>query len=463
VRTSDNLRAHFLKAGIRLVGLVIVDLSAITIAATILRLVRAGGAGSALASMVVALFPAGVISQIEVSAAIVLALFFMECYRADDRWKDPVGIITSVGMGILLTLYGDLWRSDPGLVAVRGLVVWVLLAPCIVLMRKLASVVVGIGHHRALQHRVLLIQDRESKSVPIDLGAGYRLHATMETEEVPARSDALERWLEQGVDTILVLGEVPTGEFTRIADFALTHGCRLLSVPRSTELVGVEPRTVWHGGRPYLELTTPGLRATHLLVKRIFDIVVSGVLILLLSPVMAAVALAVWLESPGPVFFRQKRAGHRGRFFFLLKFRSMRPDAEARLRAEPALWSRYVANNFKLPEEEDPRITKLGRILRKTSLDELPQLLNVFRGDMSLVGPRPVVEPELEMYQGNVLTFLSVKPGMTGLWQISGRSRVGFPQRAEIDLEYVRRWSLLGDLWILALTIPAVLARKGAH
>jgi len=147
----------------------------------------------------------------------------------------------------------------------------------------------------------------------------------------------------------------------------------------------------------------------------------------------------------------------------MLKFRSMRVDAEDALYANPELHSRFLANGCKLPENEDPRITRVGRLLRKLSLDELPQLFNVIRGDMSLVGPRPLVGPELENYAGRVPVLLSVKPGMTGLWQVSGRSAVPYPERAEMDLEYVRNWSFLGDLWILILTPFVVLAGRGAH
>ena len=155
--------------------------------------------------------------------------------------------------------------------------------------------------------------------------------------------------------------------------------------------------------------------------------------------------------------------GHRGKFFDLIKFRSMRSNAEEVLRNDPLLQRTYIENDFKLPENDDPRVTRLGRFLRRTSLDELPQLLNVLVGDMSLVGPRPLVGPELEKYGSRIPTLLSVKPGMTGRWQVSGRSSIPYPERAEMDLEYVRNWSFLGDLWILALTLPAVLIRNGAH
>jgi lipopolysaccharide/colanic/teichoic acid biosynthesis glycosyltransferase len=147
----------------------------------------------------------------------------------------------------------------------------------------------------------------------------------------------------------------------------------------------------------------------------------------------------------------------------MFKFRSMRVDAEDVLTADTELYERFLRNGCKLPEGEDPRITRVGRFMRRTSLDELPQLLNVVLGDMSLVGPRPLVGPELANYGEGVPTLLSVRPGMTGRWQVSGRSAIAFPERAEMDLEYVRNWSFLGDLWILVLTPAAVLLRTGAH
>jgi lipopolysaccharide/colanic/teichoic acid biosynthesis glycosyltransferase len=140
----------------------------------------------------------------------------------------------------------------------------------------------------------------------------------------------------------------------------------------------------------------------------------------------------------------------------------MRKDAEASLRGDPELYREYVENNFKLSDDRDPRLTRVGRWLRRTSLDELPQLLNVFVGDMSLVGPRPIVPEELERYGHGAAVFLSLKPGMTGAWQVNGRSTIGYPARADIELEYVRNWSLGRDLWILLTTIPAVLRMRGA-
>jgi lipopolysaccharide/colanic/teichoic acid biosynthesis glycosyltransferase len=141
----------------------------------------------------------------------------------------------------------------------------------------------------------------------------------------------------------------------------------------------------------------------------------------------------------------------------------MRPDAEAVLKRDPEIYAKYLANGYKLPEGEDPRITRIGRILRSTSLDEIPQLLNVVRGDMSLVGPRPIVPAELKEYGERSDDFLAALPGITGKWQVSGRSNLGYPERADVELDYVYGWSFLEDLRILFRTVPVVLTRAGAH
>jgi lipopolysaccharide/colanic/teichoic acid biosynthesis glycosyltransferase len=178
---------------------------------------------------------------------------------------------------------------------------------------------------------------------------------------------------------------------------------------------------------------------------------------------MLAVALAVRLQDGGPVFFAHARIGRGGRRFQCLKFRSMTPDADARLQAyldvNPFARGQW-AKDHKL--RDDPRVTAFGRFLRRSSLDELPQLFNVLSGEMSLVGPRPIVEAETVKYGIYFGEYCSVKPGITGLWQISGRSNVDYPARVALDVDYVHTASALLDLRILALTIPAVLAGRGS-
>lgn len=199
-------------------------------------------------------------------------------------------------------------------------------------------------------------------------------------------------------------------------------------------------------------------------VKRNIDIVGAGVALILLSPLFLVVGLIIKGTSPGPIFFRQKRIGSGGQTFEIIKFRSMRPDAEALLRQDQVLWDMYVSNNYKLPEGKDPRITPIGRWLRRTSLDELPQLWNVLVGDMSLVGPRPLVREEIEEWYGESAgELLSVRPGMTGLWQVAGRSGLDYPERAVLEISYVRRRSIWLDVVILFRTVLVVAIGKGAH
>ncbi len=196
--------------------------------------------------------------------------------------------------------------------------------------------------------------------------------------------------------------------------------------------------------------------------KRLLDLVVAIVLLLVLLPLMAVIAAAVFVSDPGPVLFRQERVGRFGRTFRITKFRTMVTDAESRLWNDPALLERYIAKDHKLEPDEDPRVTRIGRVLRSTSLDELPQLLNVLAGSMSLVGPRPVLASEVPHYGDRVDQVLSVRPGMTGLWQVSGRSNVGRPERVELDHVYAGDWSIAGDIGILARTIVVVATRVGA-
>jgi exopolysaccharide biosynthesis polyprenyl glycosylphosphotransferase len=222
----------------------------------------------------------------------------------------------------------------------------------------------------------------------------------------------------------------------------------------------------------YLEpLSSPGMKL-NLGIKRVIDLIGSALLLLMLLPLMAMIALAVKCGSPGPVLFRQTRVGQRGRHFTFLKFRSMVVEND------PSLHRNYVkqfirgtaAKNtnekgegvFKLTQ--DPRVTSLGRFLRRTSMDELPQLWNVLRGEMSLVGPRPPIPYEVECYDlWHQRRVLELKPGITGLWQVSGRSRTGFNEMVRLDLQYARTWSPWLDVKILLRTPFAVFGAAGAH
>jgi exopolysaccharide production protein ExoY len=210
-------------------------------------------------------------------------------------------------------------------------------------------------------------------------------------------------------------------------------------------------------------VVNPGRDAVaYRVAKRALDILVSLLVLALATPIMAAIAVAIKIESRGPVFFGHLRLGQYGEYFRCLKFRSMQSGAQEDLFSDPELKRRYVENDYKLPIEEDPRVTRLGRFLRRTSLDELPQLFNVLAGTMSLVGPRPVVREELEWYGADALTFLSVKPGITGVWQIQGRSRIHYPDRTSVELNAIEDRSFWRDVTVLARSVPAVIMARGS-
>jgi lipopolysaccharide/colanic/teichoic acid biosynthesis glycosyltransferase len=198
--------------------------------------------------------------------------------------------------------------------------------------------------------------------------------------------------------------------------------------------------------------------------EEVIDLTLAFLLLIFLLPLLALTAFAIYSSDGGPVLFRHRRIGRDGRPFYCLKFRSMAADAEKRLAdllnrddAAREEWGR----DFKL--RRDPRVTPLGRFLRQSSLDELPQLINVLRGEMSLVGPRPIVEDEAARYGRYFSEYCSVKPGLTGLWQISGRNDVSYRRRVAMDCLYARKKSPLWNVWIITATVPAVLTRSGSY
>jgi exopolysaccharide biosynthesis polyprenyl glycosylphosphotransferase len=213
-------------------------------------------------------------------------------------------------------------------------------------------------------------------------------------------------------------------------------------------------------GIPLLAFSTTSEEVLPLAMKRAFDIVFSAVALLVFAPVLAIVALAIKLDTPGPVFFRQRRIGLNGREFTLYKFRSMVADAEEQLERVRAL-NEMGGPVFK--SRCDPRITPVGRWIRKFSLDEFPQFWNVLRGEMSVVGPRPPLRHEVQLYKRWQRRRLSVRPGITCTWQVSGRNQIDFHAWMKLDLEYIDTWSFWGDIKIVLLTIPAILLGRGAH
>lgn len=234
----------------------------------------------------------------------------------------------------------------------------------------------------------------------------------------------------------------------------------MIVAPALTDVAGPRIHTQPIAGLPLIHVATPKLEGLQAVSKRAFDLAASVLGLCLLSPVLLVTALVIWAQDGGPAFFHQERIGKDGRPFRMHKFRSMVVDAEVRLEELSSL-NEGSGVLFKL--KQDPRVTRVGAFIRRYSIDELPQLWNVLVGDMSLVGPRPPLPREVEAYEGFVSRRLMVKPGITGLWQVSGRSNLSWDDSVRLDLYYVENWSLTQDLLILAKTAKAVIGKDGAY
>lgn len=290
-------------------------------------------------------------------------------------------------------------------------------------------------------------------------------HFAAPGREVPIVSDlagAAAAAARLGADTVIVAGRALSG-----ADFVKKLAWELEGT--ATELVLASPLTDVAGprihfrpveGLPLIHVEIPQFEGGKHVLKRAFDFFASGIALFVLSPLFVAIALAVKLDDNGPVIFAQERVGRNGERFTMFKFRSMVVDAEARL-AELQAMNEGQGLLFKL--KHDPRVTRVGHYLRKFSLDELPQLVNVFLGDMSLVGPRPPLASEVEGYENHVRRRLYIKPGLTGMWQVNGRSDLSWEESVRLDLYYVENWSLTGDLVIMWRTVKVMAHPVGAY
>lgn len=274
-------------------------------------------------------------------------------------------------------------------------------------------------------------------------------------------SDTLQVARETGVGGVVVATTAVSADLSnRLARQLIEAGLHY-ELTSSLSDVAAERLTVRPLGRsPVIYVEPTRCRGWRGSAKRAFDVSLAGSLLIVLPPVFLAVALAIRVDSPGPVFFRQTRVGRGGRTFRLWKFRTMVTEAEELL-AE--LRERNEAEGPLFKIRDDPRVTRVGRLLRRYSLDELPQLWNVLKGDMSLVGPRPALPSEVLRWLPELHSRLRVRPGLTGMWQVNGRSHCSFTDYVSLDLYYVENWTLWADLAIIAKTFPSVLIRRGAY
>lgn len=272
-------------------------------------------------------------------------------------------------------------------------------------------------------------------------------------------------WLAQHAHLLTPSVQIGVGALFDFLAGNVSRAPRVLRAIRGEWLwrLAVEPRRMFRRyviGNPEFMLRALGQITGDVIAKRAFDIVVASVVIAAFAPLFAVTAIAIRADSRGPVFFRQTRVGRDGQTFSMLKFRSMAVDAEAR-RAALLATSDRTGVCFK--SRTDPRITRVGRVLRRFSIDELPQIFNVLKGEMSIVGPRPALPSEVAAYPERAVGRLGVKPGLTGVWQVSGRAEIGFDKMIDMDLAYARSRSVLLDIVLLALTFRAVIGGRGAY
>jgi exopolysaccharide biosynthesis polyprenyl glycosylphosphotransferase len=483
-RARSNLRRHVVRAATRFVVLVLADLLSFYVMRALVRGVRDQAVvGDWIAGLSQSVLPAGILNGWQFASALFVSLVLLGCYGAGDQRRDPRRLFTAAALATALPLWMEIWIRGTSVVAMEFGVTTVLVWAGLLADRLSVDWLVARvrGPEQSAARTLFLGTAKECAAVagmPAFQGRGdFRVVGFVDTELPPAPA-ALGHFVElarvihdSGAEVVVVCGQLSSGQLADVTNAAHTAECQLLTLPCGASVPGVEPAIVWRRGQPLMELTAPTLKGWQLAVKRAVDLVGAAAGLVVAAPLMAVVAVAVKLSSPGPVFFRQERVGTGGRRFGVFKFRTMINGASDATHRE--LVSRMLAGD----EEEaaragngstrvykllgDERVTGVGRLLRRTSVDELPQLFNVLRGEMSLVGPRPPIPYEIEAYAHWQYDRLEVRPGITGLWQVSGRNLLTYGRMCELDVEYVRNWSLWLDLMILLKTIPVVLFNSG--
>jgi len=474
-RAAANLRSHVLRAMRRFTALLVADLASFYVMREVVRAVRDLALfGEGLAAPLQSAMPRGILNGWQYAAALFVALFVTGNYGRGDQRRDARRLFMASALATALPLWMTIWTRgvEPVLVqyAFTTLLVWAGLVAERQAIDRIVARFLPVYRNGA---PTLFVGPgeacRQAINSPSFAQGGECRPVGFVDVHVPPAPDALGhaanfRTLLQrtGAEVVVVAGYLPDNRFREVVDASLEAESQLLSVPRSIAIAGVQPNLVWRRGQPLVELTAPSLKGWQGLVKRAIDVIGASVGLVLLSPLLALVAMAVKLESRGPVFFTQERVRQGGRRFRIIKFRTMVDGAEQR---RDELLSRSLYSDprlFKVPR--DPRITRLGRWLRRTSVDELPQLVNVLRGEMSLVGPRPPLPSEVAFYEEHHFARFDVKPGITGPWQVAGRNQItDFERVVALETQYIREWSLLTDVGILLRTVWVVAQMRGAH
>ncbi len=474
-RAQSNFQRHFLRGLRRFVILLTGDLASFYLMRALVRAVRDSAVvGGTVSATVDRWLPAGILNGWQYAAALFVGLLVLGNYGPGDERRNPRRLFLACALATALPLWMTVWTRGLEMVAIQYGLTTVLVWLGLVAERQLLDSVVGRVRPRPHDTLSTLFVGpaeacRETAHSPaFTLDSEYRTIGFVDTHIPPAPGalghivDFASVLHDTSAEAIVVCGYLSDSRFHDIVDAALTSGCKVLAVPRSIEIAGVEPKLVWRRDQPLVELTTPTLRGGQLIIKRAVDLIGASVGLIFAAPLLLLVAAFVKLDSRGPVLFRQNRVGRGGRLFKIFKFRTMVSDAEQH-RDELLQQSIYSDRRlFKIVR--DPRVTRIGAWLRRTSLDELPQLFNVWKGEMSLVGPRPPIPSEVDLYEAHHYARFDVKPGITGPWQVAGRNKItDFEQIVALETQYIRTWSLLGDISILFRTVGVVLWMRGAH
>ncbi len=479
-RAPKTIRRHFVRAALRslvLVGSDVATFALLRLAVWAVRDAALLGLGAAGAAQ--GLISQGYLGGWRYGVAVVVGLVVAGTYARGDHRRDPKRILAGVALGTALALWHSLWVRDFAAFIVHyGLAVLVVGGALVGTRTLIDRLVARLNGWVRPAERVLFVGDPNDQDTA-DASTRLLLRERMEfvgwVMNDPANGNGNGRAAALGtaedfwrvlrdvhVDTVVMSGAFNDKLFDLIVEASQAAGCRLLAVSRYEGVGRLRPSLVWQHGLPFIELTVPSLRGQQMLVKRTIDLVGAVLGIAVLGPVFGVIAALIKLTSRGPVFFSQERVGMGGKVFKLHKFRTMREGADDEKATLAHLNHTGDPRLFKIPN--DPRITPVGAFLRRWSLDELPQLWNVLVGQMSLVGPRPFFEADLATYHDHHFGRLGAKPGITGLWQVRGRSAVvDFEEVVRLDREYIDAWSIWLDTRILLMTLPAVVRRTGAY
>lgn len=402
----------------------------------------------------------------EYCVAVLLALALTGNYKRSTRPHPASHLLLGSVLGTLVVCWAPLWAA-PTLLAVGIIVLLAMVTACgLFLVRGAVSVISAwvLPEERRLVPAIVVKADAEVEEA-LSPESGYRSRGTivLDGRQAELRAQELARLIRRSrAESVIVLGHPKGSVFARVLEISLRAGCEVLCSPPGFGVAGVRSSIARRGPYELIQVGTPSLKLTQFIAKRCVDFAGASAALVLTLPLWVLIGIAIKLDSAGPIFFRQERVGLGGRRFRMLKFRTMRCGADDEKPAMAHLNASGDFRLFKIPN--DPRVSRVGAFLRRWSLDELPQFLNVVAGQMSLVGPRPFFERDFAEYEEHHFRRLGAKPGITGLWQVYGRSTVlDFEEVVRMDTEYIDQWSLWLDFRILAMTLPAVVRRTGAY